>query len=55
MTCDLPSTAVPASIHCGYIIVGEKGADTDLHQSFKSNKEVFDFLESTVKRYSIEF
>ncbi len=55
MTCNLPSTAVPASIHCDHMIVGEEGADTDLPKSIKGNKEVFDFLESAAKRYGIEF
>ncbi|KAJ9660445.1 aconitate hydratase [Neophaeococcomyces mojaviensis] len=55
MTCDLPSTAVPASIHCDHMIVGEKGADTDLPNSIQGNKEVFDFLESAAKKYGIEF
>lgn len=55
MTCNLPSTAVPASIHCDHMIVGEKGADIDLPQSIMGNKEVFDFLESASKRYGIEF
>ncbi|KAG5303808.1 aconitate hydratase [Histoplasma capsulatum G186AR] len=55
MTCGLPSTAVPASIHCDHMIVGEKGADVDLPASIKGNKEVFDFLESAAKKYGIEF
>ncbi|OBT55579.1 hypothetical protein VE04_04099, partial [Pseudogymnoascus sp. 24MN13] len=44
MTCKLPSTAVPASIHCDHMIVGQRGADVDLPESIKGNKEVFDFL-----------
>lgn len=55
MSCGLPSTAVPASIHCDHMIVGERGADTDLPASIKGNREVFDFLESAAKRYGIEF
>lgn len=55
MSCGLPSTAVPASIHCDHMIVGERGADTDLPNSIAGNKEVFDFLESAAKRYGIEF
>jgi homoaconitase len=55
MTCGLPKTAVPASIHCDHMIVGERGADIDLPQSIKGNKEVFDFLESAGKKYGIEF
>lgn len=55
MSCGLPSTAVPASIHCDHMIVGERGADVDLPASIQGNKEVFDFLESAAKRYGIEF
>ena len=55
MTCGLPSTAVPASIHCDHMIVGERGADVDLPESITGNKEVFDFLESAAKKYGIEF
>ncbi|KAI9729901.1 MAG: aconitate hydratase [Claussenomyces sp. TS43310] len=55
MTCKLPSTAVPASIHCDHMIVGERGADVDLPESIKGNKEVFDFLESAARKYGIEF
>lgn len=55
MTCGLPSTAVPASIHCDHMIVGEKGADVDVPESIKGNKEVYDFLESAGKKYGIEF
>ena len=55
MTCGLPSTAVPASIHCDHMIVGENGADVDLPKSIEGNKEVFDFLESAAKKYGIQF
>ncbi|RAL13011.1 aconitate hydratase ACO2 [Aspergillus homomorphus CBS 101889] len=55
MSCGLPSTAVPASIHCDHMIVGERGADVDLPASIQGNSEVFDFLESAAKRYGIEF
>lgn len=55
MTCNLPSTAVPSSIHCDHMIVGQRGADVDLPESIKGNKEVFDFLESAAKKYGIEF
>lgn len=55
MTCGLPSTAVPASIHCDHMIVGERGADVDLPESIKGNSEVYDFLESAGKKYGIEF
>jgi len=55
MTCGLPKTAVPTSIHCDHMIVGERGADVDLPKSIEGNKEVFDFLESAAKKYGIAF
>ncbi|KAL8691136.1 MAG: hypothetical protein Q9218_003569 [Villophora microphyllina] len=55
MSCGLPSSAVPASIHCDHMIVGERGADVDLPESITGNKEVYDFLESAAKKYGIEF
>ncbi|KAI1004932.1 putative aconitate hydratase [Podosphaera aphanis] len=55
MTCNLSSTAVPASIHCDHLIVADKGVAADLPDSIDGNKEVFEFLESAAKRYGIEF
>ena len=55
MTCRLPSSAVPASIHCDHLIQAQTGAASDLSRSISSNKEVFDFLESAAKKYGIEF
>jgi homoaconitase len=55
MTCNLPATAIPASIHCDHLIVGERGAKEDLEAGIKTNQEVFSFLESAGKRYGIDF
>ena len=55
MSCNLPRTAIPASIHCDHLIVGERGADDDLEAGIKTNHEVFDFLESAAKKYGIDF
>ena len=55
MSCSLPSTAVPTSIHCDHMIVGERGTDVDLPASIIGNQEVFEFLESAAKKYGIEF
>ncbi|KAH6840758.1 aconitase family-domain-containing protein [Chaetomium sp. MPI-CAGE-AT-0009] len=55
MSCNLPQTAIPASIHCDHLIVGERGADDDLSAGIKMNQEVFDFLESAAKKYGIDF
>ncbi|KAK3307992.1 aconitase family-domain-containing protein [Chaetomium strumarium] len=55
MSCNLPQTAIPASIHCDHLIVGERGADDDLSAGIQTNREVFDFLESAAKKYGIDF
>lgn len=55
MSCNLPQTAIPASIHCDHLIVGERGAEDDLAAGIKANQEVFDFLESAAKKYGIDF
>lgn len=55
MTCGMSSTAVPASIHCDHLIVGKTGADSDLEKAQVVNNEVFSFLESSAKKYGIQF
>lgn len=55
MTCGLPSTAVPASIHCDHMIVAKSGADADLEASIRDNSEVYDFLASAAAKYGIDF
>lgn len=55
MTTQMPSTCVPASIHCDHLIVGKNGADQDLTSSIAANKEVFDFLQSCSEKYGIQF
>ncbi|KAK4162573.1 putative aconitate hydratase mitochondrial precursor [Cladorrhinum sp. PSN259] len=55
MSCNLPQTAIPASIHCDHLIVGSRGADDDLAAGIQTNHEVFDFLESAAKKYGLDF
>ena len=68
MASGLDRTAVPTSIHCDHLIVGNKGAKTDLkanlllkletlrdQASIDQNREIFDFLGSTAKKYGIQF
>ena len=55
MACNLPQTAIPASIHCDHLIVGEKGADIDLEAGIGTNGEVFAFLESAARKFGIDF
>ncbi|PSR83488.1 aconitase family-domain-containing protein [Coniella lustricola] len=55
MACNLPRTAIPASIHCDHLIVGQRGADKDLEEGLNANREVFDFLESAGKKFGVDF
>lgn len=55
MTCGLPRTAIPSSVHCDHLIQAYEGAEADLKRSIASNQEVFAFLESASKKYGIEF
>ncbi|KAH6696907.1 aconitate hydratase [Plectosphaerella plurivora] len=55
MSCNLEKPAIPASIHCDHLIVGEKGAESDLAEGINMNKEVFDFLESAGRKYGMDF
>ncbi|ORX54440.1 aconitate hydratase [Hesseltinella vesiculosa] len=55
MLSGMSTTAVPSSIHCDHLIVANNGADKDVEASIKTNKEIFDFLESAAKKYGIAF
>jgi homoaconitase len=67
MASGLNRTAVPTSIHCDHLIVGNKGAKSDLEvhpllqqrsneqASIQQNREIFDFLGSAAKKYGIQF
>ncbi|KAL2202763.1 aconitate hydratase [Sarocladium strictum] len=55
MSCNLEKPAIPASIHCDHLIVGAKGAQSDLEAGIETNKEVFDFLESAARKFGMDF
>lgn len=55
MATGLSETAVPASIHCDHLVVGQRGEQLDLARAHLNNDEVFKFLESCSKRYGIQF
>jgi len=40
MTCGLPRTSVPSSIHCDHLIQASQGADTDLKVIMQSLSDV---------------
>ncbi len=47
--------AVPSTVHCDHLIVAKDGADKDLENAMVTNKEVYDFLASSSKKYGIGF
>jgi aconitate hydratase len=49
------TTAVPSTVHCDHLIQAQVGSENDLLRAKDENKEVYDFLESVSKKYSIGF
>lgn len=47
--------ATCSSVHCDHLIQAYKGADIDLPEAEKNNKEVYDFLQSVSEKYGIDF
>ncbi len=55
MSARIPEVAVPSTVHCDHLIQAYLGADTDLEQAKKTNKEVYDFLRSAAMKYGMGF
>ncbi|EFC49719.1 mitochondrial aconitate hydratase [Naegleria gruberi] len=65
MITGMDKTAVPTSVHCDHLIVGEGSLDIksdkptlakrDVEKAFQESGEVFNFLESSSQRYGIGF
>ena len=49
------TTAVPTTVHCDHLIQAQVGSANDLLRAKDENKEVYNFLESVSKKYSIGF
>lgn len=47
--------AAKSSVHCDHLIQAYKGADTDLPEAEKTNKEVYEFLQSVAAKYGIDY
>jgi aconitate hydratase len=47
--------AVPSTIHCDHLIRAESGSQKDLDRAIEENKEVYNFLASSAKKYGIGF
>ncbi len=50
-----PKVAVPSSVHLDHLIQAHDGADKDLQEALNKNNEVYNFLESTSRKYGIGF
>ncbi|MBI4231389.1 MAG: aconitate hydratase, partial [Planctomycetes bacterium] len=55
MQADLPSVAVPTTIHCDHLIRAQVGADKDLRTALSENDEVYRFLLSAARKYGAGF
>ena len=47
--------AVPTTVHCDHLIVGRAGAAQDMEVALRDNKEVFDFLATSARKYGMGF
>ncbi|MBM4123226.1 MAG: aconitate hydratase [Nitrospira sp.] len=47
--------AVPSTIHCDHLIRAEVGSQKDLLRAMDENKEVYNFLASSARKYGIGF
>ncbi len=55
MLANLPSVAVPSTVHCDHLIQARVGAETDLAVAIDTNSEVYEFLRSVSAKYGIGF
>jgi len=49
------SSKVPVSVHCDHLIVARAGAETDLRDARKTNREIYDFLRSASGKFNMDF
>ncbi len=55
MSSGVPSVRVPTTVHCDHLILAHQGVEDDLPAAKMTNKEVYDFLSSSAKKYSMGF
>ena len=49
------SAAVPTTVHCDHLIQARVGASSDLQDALNENDEVYQFLESSCRKYGMGF
>ncbi len=55
MLANLPTTAVPTTVHCDHLIQARVGADADMRVALDVNSEVYEFLRTVSAKYGIGF
>jgi len=55
MQANKATAAVPSTIHCDHLIRAEVGSQKDLLRAMDENKEVYNFLSSSARKYGIGF
>ena len=55
MSAKISKVAVPTTIHCDHLIQAHTGSDVDLKAAIETNKEVYDFLQSSAMKYGMGF
>lgn len=55
MQSGIPHVQVPSTIHCDHLIQAYQGANPDMQTALVTHKEVYDFLESSAKKYGLGF
>lgn len=51
----VPNVATPTSVHCDHLIRAKEGSKKDLSNAKSVNKEVYDFISSSAKKYGMDF
>ena len=49
------TVAAPTTVHCDHLIQARAGAAVDMQHALSANREVYDFLRSTSRRYGMGF
>ena len=55
MSSGVPSVQVQTTVHCDHLILAQQGVEDDLPAAKMTNKEVYDFLSSSAKKYGMGF
>ena len=51
----IDQVAAPTTVHCDHLIRAQGGAAEDLERANEENREVYDFLKSSARKYGMGF